>query len=518
MKDPSGQASAATHKKRFHSRGAQVLRPRGALAVAVDPKPARRTGVAFGAALVALALSAGALLSFHWMYEPDLGWHLAQGREIAAGHLVRTNLFSAGHAAYPQPFEPWLFDLGLFGLSKIGGAAAIQTGQAVTIAVTLAIIYLACRRRCPKGIALAVATFGAFLIEPRAVPRPHTVSFALGACTALLLERARERRSVRPLIWTIPLIALWSNLHAESLFGAALVGLFAIGELLRPQILLRRQAWIGVAIAAVCVAANVVNPFGLGLFAYLWQNARTPAFIPVAEFRPAYLPTYAPFFVYLACGVGLMFWKRRSLALWEVLVFGGFGILALRHVRFVSLFLCVTAPIVAARLGRLSPRTVGVRWALAALLAGMLVSPVPLEARFKLSGVGSAYIAPPTLVPSGAAGFIREAGLEGPVFNSVNLGGYLIWNAYPSVRVFHDTRFQSYPPQHFESTIAAFRSQSEWEKVVAGIDWAVITLERNTPLTGYGRFPAAQWAEVYRDTTMVIVVRRSGRFGVLAAR
>ncbi len=487
------------------------------LAVAARSRPAPWWNFASAAALIVLALAAGALLSFHWMYEPDLGWHLGQGREIAAGHLVRTNLFSATYPDYPQPFQSWLFELSLFGLWKIGGAAAIQVGQAVVIALTLAIVYLGCRRRSPIPIALAVATFGIFLIEPRAVPRPHVLSFVLGAACALLIERSRESRSLTPLAWAIPLVALWSNIHAESLFGAALIGLFAVGEFLRPQVLTRRQAWIALSVAAACTLANMANPFGTGLFRYLWENALTPDFVPIAEFRPAYLPTYAPFFVYLAFGAGLMLWKRRTLALWEVLVFVAFAALALRHVRFVTLFLCVTAPIVAACLADFKGKFVNAPLlAGIALCAGMLLTPVPLSARWAMSGIGQAYIEPPTLSESGAAAFIRSAGLKGPVFNSVNLGGYLIWNCYPEVRVFQDTRFQSYPPHHFGDTIAAFRSQPEWDKLMTGIDWAVLTLERNTPLTGYGKFPPEEWAEVYRDNVIRIVVRRTGKFGALA--
>ncbi len=66
--------------------------------------------------------------------------------------------------------------------------------------------------------------FGFFVLEPRALPRPHTLSFAGMAASALLIERARARRSVRPLVWAVPLFAVWSNLHVESLFGLAYLG------------------------------------------------------------------------------------------------------------------------------------------------------------------------------------------------------------------------------------------------------------------------------------------------------
>ena len=490
--------------------------------VIVEPRVTVRSRpwfkVTISAVLILLAVLAGVVLSFHWMYEPDLGWHLAQGREIASGHFVKTNLFSWTEPNYPQPFQSWLFEFAAFGLSNLGGAAALQIGQAVVIALTLILVYLACRYRSSVPVALAITILGVFLLEPRAVPRPHIVSFVLGAACALLLDRAKQTRSVRPLVWAIPLVALWSNVHAECLFGAALIGLFAVGEFLRPQALSRRQAWFALGIAAACTAANLLNPFGTGLFVYLWENARTPDFVQIAEFRPPYLPTYAPFFAYLAIGAALLAWKRRTLALWEFLVFGAFAILALRHLRFVSLFLCVTAPIVAACLAKAAGRLANTPALPAvAICLGLLLTPVPLSARFQFFGVGTEYIQPPTLASSGAASFIRTAGLKGPMFNSVNLGGYLIWNLYPDVRVFQDTRFRTYSPDHFRRIVKAFQSQAEWDKLVAGVDWAVLTLERNTPLTGYGKFPVDEWAPVYQDSTMAVVVRRAGKYGALAA-
>jgi hypothetical protein len=476
---------------------------------------------AVGATLIVLALAAGALLSFHSIYEPDLGWHLAQGREVAAGHLVRTNLFSWTYPNYHQLFEPWLFELGAFSLWRLGGAVAIQSGQTVLLALTLVLIYLACRRRSTLSAVLAVEAFGLFVLEPRAVPRPHLASFVLMTGCALLVEKVRESRSAMPLAWAAVLIALWSNLHAECMFGAAFIGLFAVAEFVRPRILSREQGWIALALAALCAVADLANPFGKGLVVYLWENARAPAYVQIAEFRPAYLPTYAPFFIYLGCGVALLLWKWRKVALWEAVVFVAFAILALRHVRFVSLFFCVTAPIVAARLtelfGKFGRPAYAPLLAGAALAAGLFASPVPLGVRVNQLGIGSEYLEPPAMFSQGAISFIQSSKLEGPVFNSNNLGGYLIWHLYPQVRVFQDTRFQTYPPEHFKGIVDAYQSQDEWDRLVAGVDWAVLTMQRSSPLTGAGRFQPDQWAPVYRDNAVAIVVRRTGKYGALAA-
>ena len=56
-------------------------------------------------AALCLAIAAGAaVLSFRPIYEPDLWWHLAQGREDAAGRLVRSNVFSFTYPDYRQAY------------------------------------------------------------------------------------------------------------------------------------------------------------------------------------------------------------------------------------------------------------------------------------------------------------------------------------------------------------------------------------------------------------------------------
>jgi hypothetical protein len=83
------------------------------------------------------------------------------------------------------------------------------------------------------------------------------------------------------------LIVFWSNVHAECLFGAALVGMFATGEFLLPTVLSKRQTWVALALAAAATAANMANPYGFGLFAYLWEGAHASQFVQIAELRPA---------------------------------------------------------------------------------------------------------------------------------------------------------------------------------------------------------------------------------------
>ena len=236
------------------------------------------------------------------MYEPDLWWHLAQGREAAAGHFVRTNLFSFVHPDYPQPYTSWLFDLGGYVLWTRGGPAALQAVQALLIAATLGAIALACRIRSSAAAAISVCVFGWMILEPRALPRPHVFSFFGLAVCVWLVERARAARSATPLWWLPVVVAVWSNVHVECVFGLALAGLFAGSELIYPRDLSRREAVKALGIVAVGLLATACNPYGLGLLRYMFENSLVPRVLDIAELRPPYLPNYRAFFAWAIAG------------------------------------------------------------------------------------------------------------------------------------------------------------------------------------------------------------------------
>src|SRR5437867_5714769 len=99
------------------------------------------------------------------MYEPDLWYHLAQGRVAASGHLVRTNLFSFVYPDYPQSYTSWLFDLGSYFLCTRAGPSAVQAMQALLIAAALGTIALASRIRSSAAAAFTVCVFGWMILE-----------------------------------------------------------------------------------------------------------------------------------------------------------------------------------------------------------------------------------------------------------------------------------------------------------------------------------------------------------------
>ena len=468
--------------------------------------------------IAAAAIGAAAIvLSFRPIYEPDLWWHLAHGRETAAGRFVRSNLFSYAYGDYRQHYTSWLFDTTAYLSWQAAGPLGIQLIQAVLLALTFALVFLACRIRSAgagNSAIAAVLLVGFFVLEPRAIPRPHLVSFAgLAACT-LLIERARQRGSPSPLWWAVPVVGVWSNGHVECAFGVMLIGVFAVSELIRPSALSRRDAFRALTIATACGLATLANPYGWGLLAYLYENRLVPSLLTIAELLPPPLVPYRAFYAYLALCIAVFAWQWRTVRLSEIVPAVIFAAMGMRFVRLTPLVFLVTAPGVA---GRLVPLVRRPRHAQAMMFAGvcaaLLVSRVPVRLFVTELTVGMPAVAPDAFFSANAMTFARNAGLEGPLFNSHNLGGYVAWMLYPRAQIFQDSRLQAYPPEHVLSILVASRSQADWNVLVADVDWAVLSLPRPNQLSGVGMFPSPEWATVFRDDAMEIVVRRKGRFG-----
>lgn len=467
---------------------------------------------------IALALAGAGAISFRSTYEADLFWHLAQGRETAAGHIVRTNLFSYTAPDYPQPYTGWLFDLGLYWCWQIGGAALVQAVQAALIAAAMMLVALACRFRSSVTAGVVLAVFAWLVIEPRAIPRPHVFSFAGLAACAWLIERSSAARRADRLWWAVPLIALWSNIHVESVFGVALLGMFASLEWLRPSGLTRDEAARATGIAAVAALAMLLNPYGIGILTYLYENTAVPALLNIAELQAPYLPNYRGFFAYAAMAGVLMAIRWRSLALWEITAAIVFGWLGFRYLRFTPMAVIATAAIAARGLDVLLEKGLDRRASIVtAVAAAIFLSRIPIASLPSTIHAGGDALTPPGFFSEAAMRFARERGLGGNVYVSNNIGGFVTWSLYPQAKVFQDSRLQAYPQDHFRRMLSAWGSDQAWADMVASADWAILSRPRVNELSGTGRFKEPDWAIAFRDDAIDIAVRRKGVYGHLAA-
>jgi hypothetical protein len=227
-----------------------------------------------GATGLTLALTVRDLL------DPDVWWHLAVGRLIAAHGIPRVEPFSFLLPHHSWVGQQWLYELLLAGAVHAGGAglAMLLMGLVGSGALLLAALAVPRRERL-SGPAVAAATLLSGVVAAQVLGvRGQALTVAGSAACLLVLSRWRE--GATRWVWALPPIFLvWANLHAGFVAGLAILVLggatVAVHRRLDPSAEAgARLRPLGVAVL-LSGAATLLTPAGIHLAGYIGETFTT---------------------------------------------------------------------------------------------------------------------------------------------------------------------------------------------------------------------------------------------------
>jgi hypothetical protein len=432
------------------------------------PEPAgRRLGLL--ALLPVLALVVAALAAP--ISSGDLWWQVNAGRWM----LEHTELPSTDPFSHTAGDRPWILEeYGsqlIYGL--VHGAAGLTGLRVLGTVLALAVVlgaYRLARRQVPPAWAAAAAALFCLVYALKWELRPHLVSTLLMFWIAARWFPRSGARAPGPARWFEAwlLTAVWTQLHAESMFAllAAVAGL--IGALLgagweREGGARRVGGWAGMTAAALL--GNLTSPFGIEPLRYALVHREVPQRYIEEWFRPWILPgdpRFAPltlgvlgaFVLCLIVGASFLLGqadaRRRG---------GEARVRAVPWERLGFLALCLVMSLQARRFLFLgwfpALEALGVLLALRPSLAASRAVPAAAAVLLALPLASSHFVrlgrasllegprtggANATILPVHAAGFLAEAGTRGNLFHPYEWGGYLGFRLWPECLVFLDGR------------------------------------------------------------------------------
>ena len=365
----------------------------------------------------------------------------------------------------------------------------------------------------------------------------------------------------------IPLtFAAWANLHGSFLAGLALLVTFVLG---RAGDLLRRTDkfaaivrswpfWRAVLLAELAAVAVLINPYGLRLFADVWLFAANPNLDSIVEWQPLTLRMTQG---QAAAGVALLllFLYRmtpRRISTAEVLSLLLFGGLTLWTSRMIVWFApvaayCVTvhgaavwrsfqvrsrrseaggqksedaaAVATEAPTSDLRPPTSGgtprVLWTVVAIgLVWVCVALTPFAQRLAYGPRPNEDRAVSLQTPTLAAEHLAELPPTGLVFNTYELGDYLLWSN-PGLPVFVAGHVHLVPADVWRDYTNTIRGGSGWQAVLDryGVDTIVLDLPARQELADE-LFDSPEWVPSYRDRNSVVFRRAGGQESTIEKR
>jgi hypothetical protein len=460
--------------------------------------------------------------------DSDTWWHLQSGRWIVENQAIpRTDPFS--HTRFGETWvdHGWLAQIILYLVFDAGSYAglALLVASLVTAAFSLIWLQVQDANRWLRAFVLIIAATTSGVIW---AARPQMFSFVMTAAASYLLFRFK-RGDQRAIWWMPVLILVWVNTHGGFAVGFILMFAYLFGELgnqiLRNDGMAWREMGRLALVMGICLLVIPLNPNGVQMWAYPFrtvgigvlqdfiQEWRTP------DFHQLHLHPFIWMLLAALTSLGL---SGRRADFTDLTLTALFTYMSLLAGRNVALFALVAAPLIirhadsaldgwSERMGWKERLTVRVRpqGRLFTVLNWVLLGLLCLAALVKISQPINSSVneeAQAESLPVEAVSFLERERPRGPIFNSYNWGGYLIWRL-PDYPVFVDGRTDLYDDAFLREYLSIIHARGEWEAALDSYGINLVLIETES-MVGRLLVERPGWDRVYHDEMATVFVRK----------
>ena len=333
------------------------------------PALARRRAIP-GAALLEREAPLVALLAFyvvllavvlpHTLVQ-DSWFTLVAGRDIFQHGLPHENQLTVWSYGTHWVDQQWLAQTAFYGLERLGGIRLVLLVHGLLMTAGFVVGLAAARARGATARSVAIVAAICLLLAPWGL-QMRAQAFAPVLFAALLwLLVSDSRAPSRRVLWVLPILALWANLHGTVVLGAVLVavrGLCRLSERrsrVRSGDAARTREGLALVAAPLLVLAS---PYGSELVSYYHQMLDSPLFRDyVVEWQISKPAGYTSIFYVIAfAAVALVARQARHVTRFELLALALLTISALTAIRSIVWFGLAATIILPALLDREFPQ------------------------------------------------------------------------------------------------------------------------------------------------------------------
>jgi hypothetical protein len=400
-----------------------------------------------------IVLTVSALLLAGWfasaVANPDTWWHLEAGRYIwQTRHLPSPDPFAFTTALAKPAYageemvrrfnltHEWLAQTIFYLAWAAGGWAGLILLRAAMLTAFCGLAGLVAFHRTGGFYrALAAAITAAAIAGNFAADRPYLFTYLLLAVTIYILESAPKTAGSRRVLWLLPpLFLFWANCHGGYFLGWVALAAYCLPALLRrgaePQPTGARTLWI---VSALCIVVSGINPNGFRALEVTLVYRSSTLQSSLWEWQHPQLWPPDLFAAVLFATAAALLVSFRKVRLCDWILFAAFAAASLVAIRNTILMAWLGPVLIAAYLPFVPRMPRWGEFAAAALLLAGVAGEIVAGNAFQLR-------AEEWLYPKGAADFLLAHRISGPIFNTYEHGGYLMWRLWPREKVFIDGR------------------------------------------------------------------------------
>ena len=453
--------------------------------------------------------------------DTDTWWHIRSGEHTLTEGMIYTDPFSHTMEGERWINHSWGAQVVMYGFWQVLGNAGLALFTALLATGGMYFLH----RMSAGNIYLRafVLVIGAATAAVFWSARPHMFSFFFSAVILDVLYRYKRDGVDR--LWLLPpLMLVWGNLHAGFSIGFILLGGVIAGEILANIFNRDGEETIAVTgirkliiVSLVAAAALVINPYGLDMLRVPFETVSIGAlrdFIQEWNSPDFHQRQTWPFIMLIVVLLGAVGGGQRRLGWTGWVLVSGTLFMALLAGRNIALFAVVATPIVTHHLDdiltrrgwvlrpmqRVSPRMARLNLILVGvILLGVLAHLLNILNPEFVAEAQAKYL------PVAAVEYLNEEEPPGPMFNSYNWGGYLLFAA-PDYPVFVDGRTDLYGDDLLLEYLDTAHGEPGWRDTLATYDINLVVVETGSGLELNLRDEPG-WETLYTDDMATILGR-----------
>lgn len=488
--------------------------------------------------IVTFIFSAAFALSLFEIVNYDFWWILSDGKYIVENmEIPQIDVFR--FVSIEEDYK-WVDHIYLTGtifylIYLAGGFAALSIFKSTVVALTFGLFYFTLKLTGKdKFIPLMLVLLAIFAVRFRLLMRPDMLTFLLFISTYYILDR--YRKGLNTPLYLLPAIMLfWANLHGGYIAGIVLLGGVIAAEYFKIMLVekfglkpvgtmnqdrLKILSLCGLISALVVVlnpaGIEVYKPLKFFLFSHL-DLATSVATARVGEWQPLSLHHFkglgicftSEYGVVLLLVVMSSLFVLKRIDITDLLLSVGFFYASIVSIRFIPVAVFVMVPFIYRNYCTALERGLDGRYkkAITVIVAVTAMAGGGLG----IIGLGT----PPALsagigvkegkFPEGAVKFINDNGIDGNIFNTYGIGGYLIWRFYPERRIFMDGR--GLENNNLGDYYEMIDSVDHWKRFEGEYNFDVVLLANEKKDFPAHIFSNPEWKLVYWDDRGIVLLK-----------
>ncbi|MGA1869424.1 MAG: hypothetical protein ACMUJM_12870 [bacterium] len=416
----------------------------------------------------------------------DFGWHLKTGEYITQNFSIpRHDIFSYIAEGNKWIDSHWLFQVILYSAYAIGGAYGCIVLRCCIVLGTFLLLYFIYYKDDFYAVSIIVGLIALFCGFQRFLLRPEIFTFLFIVIFFYFIENFSKYKYA--VFFILPFIQLlWSNMHGLYILGIIFMMLYYCGECI--NILIYRylgkleerecsmRIWTRKLICLLLVSgASLINANGKDGILYpftIFQEIFSKATSPIATVGELISPFSFPqtkfpdpvvmFKILIVLSLVAFLMNIKKIRFCYLLPFCAFLFLAVLSFRNIAIFALIATPMTVYNIagfidslkGKTSTRLVKLRHAtsMALFISIVIINVVIIflisnNYIYKRLGYHRKFgFGISEYFPQEAVDYIKANAdqIGGNLFNSADIGGYLIWQLYPEWKVSLDGRWEVY--------------------------------------------------------------------------